>query len=272
MQSEGTGVVGGPGLAVDWDAPACVGAFMSTRLGGRSRWPWAGWNLGDHVGDEVATVSENRRAFERRLGVRPVWLRQTHGVSVVDAAAVGPEPPQADAAFATVPGVACTVQVADCLPVLLAAPNGAAVGAAHAGWRGLAGGVVEAAVEAVCRAAACRPGELHAWLGPCIGPDHFEVGVDVVDAFGAGDAFVSRAHPDGRPRWLADLPALARARLARVGVLRVHGGAWCTVSDAGQFFSYRRDGITGRMAAAVWLRPSRPAAGAQETLGSPAYS
>jgi len=243
-----------PGLAVAWAAPACVGAFMSTREGGHSRGPWAGWNLGDHVGDDALAVQDHRAEFARVLGARPVWLRQVHGVRVVDVARAAGETPQADAAFSAEPGVACVVQVADCLPLLLAADNGRAVGAAHAGWRGLASGVVEAAVVAVAQAAGCEPSGLHAWLGPCIGPSHFEVGADVVEAFGGGGHFQPRAHPDGRPRWLADLPALARQRLALAGVARVSGGRWCTVSEPARFYSFRRDGVTGRMAAAVWLR------------------
>ena len=157
--------------------------------------------------------------------------------------------------------MACTVQVADCLPVLFAAPGGRAVGAAHAGWRGLAGGVVEATVDAVCAAAGCSPSDLDAWLGACIGPQHFEVGADVLDAFGAlpdnahqsASAARSRFRPSRPDKWLADLPRLARDRLAAAGVARISGGSWCTVADASRFFSYRRDGITGRMAAAVWI-------------------
>ena len=245
----------GPGLAVGWAAPAQVGAFMSTRVGGRSTGPWAGWNLGDHVGDDAQTVAEHRAAFGRAIAARPVWLRQVHGVRAIEAASVPDSGMvQADAAWTAAPGVACTVQVADCLPVLLAAGKGRAVGAAHAGWRGLAGGVVEAAVDAVAIAAGCARSELHAWLGPCIGPGQFEVGADVFEAFGGGTAFAPCTHPDGRPRWLADLPALARARLTRAGVERVSGGQWCTVSDTARFYSFRRDGVTGRMAAAIWLR------------------
>lgn len=246
-----------PGLAVDWPAPAAVGAFMSTRAGGVSAGPYATLNLGDHVGDAADAVAENRRRFAQSLGVRPVWLRQVHGSRVVDAAAAGAgDPPEADAVWTDRPGLACVVQVADCLPVLLAAANGRAVGAAHAGWRGLASGVLEATVDAVARAAGSQPGDMVAWLGPCIGPRRFEVGVDVVEAF-AGSAparFVPSASPDGRPRWLADLPGLARDRLARAGVVRVAGGAWCTVEDASGFFSFRRDRVTGRLAAAVWIR------------------
>jgi polyphenol oxidase len=149
------------------------------------------------------------------------------------------------------------VLVADCLPVLLAAPQARGVGAAHAGWRGLAGGVLEATVQALCDATRCEPGELQAWLGPCIGPRQFEVGADVLAAFGTASAarFVPRARADGSMRWLADLPGLARDRLHGAGVRQVSGGAWCTVEDGSRFFSFRRDGVTGRMAAAVCIRP-----------------
>lgn len=242
------------GLLVAWGAPPEVGAFMSTREGGLSGGPWTGWNLGDRVGDDPSIVAVHRERFAQALGARPLWLRQVHGRVVVDAARAGPPEPVADGVWTDRPGVVCTVQVADCLPVLLAAGNGRAVGAAHAGWRGLAAGVVEATLQAVIRAAGCDASQVHAWLGPCIGPQHFEVGADVFEAFGGGPAFVPRGHPDGRPRWLADLPALARSRLTANGVVDIAGGHWCTVSDPGRFYSYRRDGITGRMAAAVWLR------------------
>jgi YfiH family protein len=203
-------------------------------------------------------VAENRRRFAVALGAPVRTLRQVHGATVLRlAAADGGDLPPADAAITTAPGVACTVLVADCLPVLFAAPQARGVGAAHAGWRGLAGGVLEATVAALCEAAACAPRELQAWLGPCIGPRRFEVGADVLDAFGTAAAprFVARPRPDGALRWLADLPGLARDRLHAAGVRQVSGGAWCTVEDASRFFSFRRDGITGRMAAAVWIRP-----------------
>jgi hypothetical protein len=156
--------------------------------------------------------------------------------------------------------VACTVLVSDCLPVLFAAPHARAVGAAHAGWRGLSAGVLERCVEAVCDAASCEPSELAAWLGPCIGADAFEVGADVLIAFGVEATAVSRERfryqprADGDPRWRADLAGLARDRLAAFGVRSVGGGSWCTVQDRSRFFSFRRDGVTGRMAAAVWIR------------------
>ena len=231
---------------------------MSTRQGGVSLGPHAGLNLGDHVGDDPGAVLANRALLAQQLqGARPAWLRQVHGSTVVDAATVLARglTPEADGSWTCEPGVACVVLVADCLPVLFAAPDGAAVGAAHAGWRGLAAGVVERTAHAVAQAAGCEPQELHCWLGPCIGPRQFEVGADVQQAFGGGPRFVSRPRPDGQARWLADLAGLTRDRLAGLGLRAVTGGAWCTVEDASSFFSFRRDGVTGRMAAAVWLRP-----------------
>ncbi len=234
-----------------------VGAVMSTRTGGVSQGAWQSLNLGVAVGDDAAAVAENRRRFEAALGVPTVYLRQVHGAHVVHlrpADANRTLHAAADGAIATEPGIACTVQVADCLPVLFAAPAGRGVAAAHAGWRGLAGGVLEATVAALCSAAACAPHEVQAWLGPCIGPRQFEVGADVVEAFAGSPRFVPRPRPDGAMRWLADLPGLARDRLRALGLTQVSGGAWCTVEDASRFFSFRRDGVTGRMAAAVWLR------------------
>lgn len=248
-----------PTLAVDWPAPAPagVGACMSTRAGGVSVGTYASLNLGDHVGDAPAAVAENRQRYARTLGADPVWLRQVHGARVVDTGAVAPgHTVEADGAWTDRPGVACVVLVADCLPVLLAASNGRAVGAAHAGWRGLAAGVVEQSLAAVARAAACGPQDVIAWLGPCIGPRQFEVGADVLEAFGGFPpaCFVPSPAHDGRARWLADLLGLARERLLRAGVRHIGGGHWCTVGNASDFFSFRRDGVTGRLAAAVWLR------------------
>ncbi|MFO1273522.1 MAG: peptidoglycan editing factor PgeF [Rubrivivax sp.] len=237
----------------EWAAPASVGALMSTREGGVSAAPWDSLNLGVAVGDDPAAVAENRRRFARALGAEPVWLRQVHGARVVRA---GTDTDLvADAAWTDARGIACVVQVADCLPVLLARRDGAAVAAAHAGWRGLAGGVLEATVQALCAGTGCLPAELVAWLGPCIGPGRFEVGADVLAAFPqAPDRFVFRPRPDGAERWLADLPGLARDRLQAAGVSAIAGGGWCTVEDRTRFFSFRRDGTTGRMAAAVWRR------------------
>ena len=244
-------------------ADARVGAALATRAGGASSGPFSSLNLGTAVGDAADAVAENRRRFAAALDARPVFLRQLHGTRVVRLTArdwaLG-APIEADAAFTTEPGVACTVQVADCLPVLLAAPQGRGVAAAHAGWRGLAGGVIDASVNALCEATHCGPEELRAWLGPCIGPRQFEVGADVLAAFGAATdgsdplRFVLGARADGSPRWLANLPQLARDRLAALGLTHIDGGAWCTVEDDSRFFSFRRDGVTGRHAAAIWLR------------------
>jgi YfiH family protein len=241
-------------LTPDWPADARVGVLMSTRAGGVSAPPFDSLNLGRSGGDDAAAVAENRRRFEAVLGVPTVYLSQVHGTRVVRLPAEGPL--EADAAITTRPGIACSVMVADCLPVLFAAPEGRGVGAAHAGWRGLSAGVLEATARALADAAGCRTDHLVAWLGPCIGPGRFEVGADVLEAFGPAAAarFTPRARPDGSPRWLADLPGLARDRLAALGIDRVSGGNWCTVEDASRFFSFRRDGVTGRMAAAVWLR------------------
>ncbi|MCY7316300.1 MAG: peptidoglycan editing factor PgeF [Rubrivivax sp.] len=240
---------------------------MSQRGGGISAAPWNRLNLGHGVGDAPAAVDSNRARFTAALGgARPMWLRLVHGCDVLQltpAQLDGPMP-TADAAWTAERGIACTVSVADCLPVLLAVRDGRAVAAAHAGWRGLAQGVLEATVHSLCRGSGAVPGELLAWLGPCIGPRQFEVGADVLAAFGvaadgAGDVahdagFVYRPRPDGAPRWLADLPRLARQRLALAGVSAVAVDGACTVEDGLRFFSFRRDGVTGRMAAAIWRR------------------
>lgn len=247
-------------LVPTWSS-AHVGALMSTRDGGVSRGVHASMNVGTAVGDDPDDVAQNRRLYAAACGAKPIFLRQVHGNRVVrvgmadalDDASVH----EADACVTTEPGVACTIQAADCLPVLLAAPQGRAVGAAHAGWRGLAAGVIEAAVSQVSALAGCAPQEIEAWLGACIGPCAFEVGADVLQACGvepsrAGEAD-SRFQASSPDKWLVDLPALARDRLARAGVQRVSGGTWCTVEDRSRFFSFRRDGRTGRMAAAVWI-------------------
>jgi len=256
-------------LRPDWAAPAPVLAVMSTRNGGVSPAPFDSLNLrppelpGDAL-DEPALVGENRRRFAAELGAVPVWLDQVHGADVLLLQAgdglAGSPLARADAAVSTVPGLACTVLVADCLPVLLCSDNGLAVGAAHAGWRGLAGGLLENTLALLCREAGCAPAEVQAWMGACIGPGEFEVGADVLQAFGvlplpADQAhFVFRPRPDGALRWLADLPALARDRLQRAGLNRVSGGHWCTVQSASRFFSFRRERRTGRMAAGIALR------------------
>jgi YfiH family protein len=238
-----------------WAAPPRVRALMSTR---RARPSARGADFDPGREGSQPDAAANRLLLAAELGASPVWLRQVHGAAVVrvdrwqDA-----EAPVADAAVSATPGAACVVLVADCLPVLLCDDRGRAVAAAHAGWRGLAAGVLERSVATLCDAAACDPREVHAWFGPSIGPRQFEVGVDVLLAFGAdpdGPAaacFVRRDRPDGDRRWLADLPALARQRLLQAGVSRISGGGWCTVEDASTFFSFRRDGAVGRMAAAI---------------------
>ena len=242
----------------DWLEPELavpgVGALMSTRRGGTSAAPFDSLNLKPGLGEDDAAVARNQALFTQALGgAQPVWLNQVHGTRVVrlTAADLNAPPHDADASVTTERGVACTVQVADCLPVLFAAPGG--VAAAHAGWRGLAGGVLEATV-AVLREATSAD-EVHAWLGACIGPAHFEVGEDVLRAFGADPAEPdpARFRQTQPGKWLADLPALARDRLHACAIASIGGGTWCTMADASRFFSFRRDRVTGRMAAAVWL-------------------
>ncbi len=251
-------------LQPEWSMPSNVGAVMCTRKGGVSITPFDTMNVGMRVGDAGAAVERNRQALQEAIRAKPVFLHQVHGVKVVqltasDAAEVGDldERYEADAAFTTEPVVACVVQVADCLPVLMASGDGRVVGAAHAGWRGLAAGVLENTLHAMHQATGCPINAMHVWLGPCIGPSAFEVGADVRDAFADHEpCFKPAPRGDGSMRWLADLPGLARARLVRLGVASVTGGSWCTVSEPLRFFSYRRDRITGRHAAAIWRNAS----------------
>jgi len=235
-------------IVPDWPAPANVKAFITTRAGGSSIGPYAGLNLGLRTDDDPLAVEANRRRLRAALPGEPKWLRQVHGCEVVDADALAGVP-EADAAVARSANTVCAVLVADCIPVLLADRAGSAVAVAHAGWRGLARGVLERAMERLDR----PPEELLAYLGPGIGPGAFEVGADVRDAFLAGDAQAEAAfRPRSPGKWMADLFLLARQRLARCGVTRIHGGDLCTHSDPRRFYSYRRDGATGRMAALIW--------------------
>jgi polyphenol oxidase len=235
-------------IVPDWPAPANVKAFITTRAGGSSIGPYAGLNLGSRTADDPAAVEANRRRLRAALPAEPKWLRQVHGCDVVDADALA-DIPEADAAVARSANTVCAVLVADCIPVLLADQAGSAVAVAHAGWRGLARGVLERAIERLAR----PPAELLAYLGPGIGPGAFEVSVDVRDAFLAGDAQAEAAfRPRSPGKWMADLFLLARQRLARCGITRIHGGDLCTHSDPRRFYSYRRDGATGRMAALIW--------------------
>jgi YfiH family protein len=238
-------------ITPDWPAPATVRAAVTTRIGGVSHAPYDTFNLATHVGDDPAAVRENRKRLHASLVLpaEPVWLKQVHGVAVVDAAQGGAEP-EADGAFAAQPGAVCAVLTADCLPVLLCNRAGTKVAALHAGWRGLAGGVIEAGVEAL----SVPGGELLAWLGPAIGPEAFEVGPEVRTAFIQHDAQAAQAFCVARAgKYLADICLLARLRLQRLGVTAVYGGGFCTVAERARFFSYRRDGATGRMASLIWL-------------------
>lgn len=242
-------------LLPEWPAPPWVRACTTTRGGGVSEASFASLNLAEHVGDNPKHVAVNRlRLLEAlHLQAKPLWLNQVHGTTVVDAATVKPAC-EADASFASRPEIVCAVLTADCLPVLLCDGDGTRVAAVHAGWRGILAGVIENAV----RALHCSGSQLLAWLGPAIGPRAFEVGNEVRDAFVAADPQAALAfEPAAGGRWLADIYMLARQRLASVHVTAVYGGNWCTVNDAERFYSYRRDGVTGRMASLIWLDMSR---------------
>lgn len=237
----------------DWAAPPGVCAAFTLRTGGVSAPPYESLNLGAHVGDAPQAVAENRRRVRWRLALpaEPVWLEQVHGAQVQVLTAAPGGVPRADAAVTRERGVVCAIQVADCMPVLFASRDGAVIGAAHAGWRGLAGGVLEAALAAL----ACPAQDTVAWLGPAIGAESFEVGEEVRAAFLAADPAAAAAFVrNGRGRWQCDLGLLARQRLAAHGVAAVSGAGLCTVRDPAQFFSFRRDGRTGRMAALIWKR------------------
>ncbi|MBD1551051.1 peptidoglycan editing factor PgeF [Pseudomonas typographi] len=246
----------GAGLLLpDWPAPARVAACVTTRAGGVSTGPYAGLNLGDHVGDDPHAVASNREWLSALYGIRPAWLKQVHGVAVAQASPGTPV--EADASWSSTPGIACAVMTADCLPVLFCDRAGTRVAAAHAGWRGLANGVLEATVAHLAR----PPEQLLAWLGPAIGPRQFEVGAEVRSAFlvrhaEAEAAFVpgQATGVPGQTKFIADIYALARIRLASVGVTAVYGGGLCTIEDT-RFYSYRRANITGRFASLVWLSP-----------------
>lgn len=255
----------------DWPGlPARVRALSTTRLGGVSPAPYddgqggGGFNLGVHVGDAPEHVGQNRARLRSVLPAEPLWLTQVHGTEVLDASSATPAganagagilgldgAPEADASIACGPGAVCVIMTADCLPVLFSDVDGKVVGAAHAGWRGLAGGVLGRTVAAMRAAGA---GEITAWLGPAIGPDAFEVGADVVAAFGPdapADAFRPLAGSPGK--YLADIYRLARHVLERDGVQRIAGGTRCTVAEGAHFYSYRRDRVTGRQATLIWI-------------------
>ncbi|MGQ0749285.1 MAG: peptidoglycan editing factor PgeF [Betaproteobacteria bacterium] len=238
-------------IVPDWPAPARVKALITTRNGGVSRGPYASLNLGLHTGDDSAAVHANRAALLSVLPQTPRWLAQQHGSTVVEADDIASSP-AADAGIARQPGTVCAILVADCIPVLFTDRAGTMVAAAHAGWRGLAGGVIEQTVQRT----GASPAEILAYLGPGIGPRAFEVGADVRSAFVDRDPVAASAFaPLGQNKWLADLYALARSALARAGVNAIYGGGFCTVSDPQRFYSYRRDRVTGRMAALIWRLP-----------------
>jgi YfiH family protein len=276
-------------ITPDWPAPAHVRALMTTRAGGVSRAPWDSFNPASHVEDEPAAVAENRRILRESLPAEPLWLNQVHGTRVFElvlpplekggrrdsrgddgnpSLESPPSPlfqrggitPEADACVTREPGQVCAVLTADCLPVLFCDAAGSVVAAAHAGWRGLASGVLEETVKAMD----VDPGRVLAWLGPAIGPDSFEVGPEVREAFVARHPMAGIAFRPALPgtldesprKWLADIYMLARIRLAAIGVERVHGGGACTFEDSRRFFSYRRDGRTGRMASLIWFERS----------------
>ncbi|MBK9442097.1 MAG: peptidoglycan editing factor PgeF [Comamonadaceae bacterium] len=252
-------------LIPDWPAPPGVRAVCTTRAGGVSAAPYDSLNLGDHVGDPADLVANNRAIFQRAIGAQPIFLNQVHGTEVMQMDATTARACSADACLTNQLGIACTIMVADCLPVLLTTTRGDWVAAAHAGWRGLAGlggvGVLETTFQRFSALALIEyeiiATEVIAWLGPCIGRQAFEVGDEVRSIFVADDALALPLFEARQPgKWLADLAGLARLRLARLGITRVYGNdsgpAWCTASQSSRFFSHRRDRISGRFAASIW--------------------
>ena len=239
-------------IVPDWPCPPTVRALITTRLGGVSTGQYSSMNLGDSVGDEPEHVLENRRRLCLHLPSEPRWLKQIHGKVVVEANTTTEavtDPPQADAAFTSEPGIVCALMVADCLPILLCNRDGTKVGAAHAGWRGLCGGVIENTVGSM----KVSPVELMAFLGPAIGPDAFEVGEDVYSEFVDHETRAATAFRSHKPgKWFADLYELARQRLQNAGVAAIFGGTLCTYNEPARFFSHRRDKLSGRMAALIW--------------------
>lgn len=244
----------------DWQLPNGVRALCTNRTGGVSLPPYESLNLGDHVQDDPQHVLQNRHLLRAQLqGARPVFLKQVHGNRVLNLKPSTPDGVDADACLTHEVNLACTIMVADCLPILFTDSKGTTVAAAHAGWRGLVEGVIENTVKNFCGAADIEPSELLVWLGPCIGPRAFEVGAQVRNAFLEVDEDASNGfkdHPHHPNKYLADLPALARKRLQNLGVSSIAGNnssdAWCTVTQVSRFFSYRRDGVTGRFAACIW--------------------
>jgi hypothetical protein len=241
-----------PALVPAWPVASHVRAFCTLRTGGVSAAPYASLNLATHVGDAPAAVGENRRRLHSQLSLpaEPLWLEQVHGIRVLDADAPGGARAPADAAITRKSGRVLAVLVADCLPVLLATRAGDAIAVAHAGWRGLAAGVIERTVEAL----GAPPAQLLAWLGPAISAPHFEVGSEVRTTFVSQHAQAAAYFSaNARGRWQCDLAGLARQRLGALGVGSIHDSQWCTASDPARFYSFRREGQTGRIAALLWI-------------------
>jgi len=242
-------------IRASWPAPPRVRAFTTLRAGGASVPPYDSFNLADHVGDDPAAVARNRARLREALSLpaEPAWLAQVHGTHVVHAGQAVPGT-RGDGSYADCPGVVCAVLTADCLPIFLCDRSGTRVGILHAGWRGLAAGIVERGIEVM----ALAPATLIAWLGPAIGPEAFEVGAEVREAFIAHDRDAGAMFARGTgERFLADLYGLARIRLQHTGVEQIYGGGFCTLADRSRFFSYRRDGVCGRMASLIWLERGR---------------
>ena len=246
-----------PDLIVpSWPAPAGVHALQAKRNGGYSLAPYDSLNFGSHVKDNPMHVAQNRQLLSQFLPSEPVWLNQVHGIAVIDATHTN-SVPDADASFTISKNVVCVTMTADCLPVLLCDKAGSVVAAVHAGWRGLCDGVLEASVYEVCRAAQIKPADLMAWLGPAIGPNVFEVGAEVRAQFVEKDNNAASAFKPQNDKFLANIYLLATQRLNNAGITHIYGGGhnedFCTFSDEARFFSYRRDGDTGRMATLIWL-------------------
>ena len=249
-------------ITPNWPAPKNVHALQTNRHKGHSQAPFDSLNFGMHVNDNPMHVAQNRQLLSEHLPSEPVWLNQTHSITVVDAANTTCLP-NADASFSTKKNVVCVVMTADCLPVLLCDKAGTIVIAVHAGWRGLCDGAIEASIDKACRAAQIMPADLMAWLGPAIGPNAFEVGAEVRDQFimqdGQAEAAFKPHKNDNQEqnKWLANIYQIATQRLNNCGVSQVYGGGiesdFCTFTQKEQFFSYRRDGVTGRMASLIWL-------------------
>jgi YfiH family protein len=241
-------------LVPDWDAPARVRAFVTTRAGGVSGGEFASMNLGGSSGDDPAYVARNRLIVREQLPAAARWMKQVHGTDVADLDALAEsQVPVADAAVASKPGRVGVVLTADCMPLFLADESAERIAVAHAGWRGMAAGVIERTLEAM----GSDPSRVMAWMGPTIGPAAFEVGPEVREAFMAADMDAGAAFRSHKPgKYMADLYALARRRLDRAGVRRVHGGGFCTYTEAQRFFSYRRAQNSGRMGAFIWIEPA----------------